>query len=551
MTIPLMAMASQCGALFSNSKFLVPKYQREYSWSRDEILELFNDFKNNIDSGNYFLGLVIFTEKDKIKHIVDGQQRILTITLLAKCLFNKSNLLNRKALANKISSDFLYRIDFDTDEYEPRIVLSSEDDDNTMQTILKEDKDFIEYGEGIFSDNSCSPLIIDSYNYIMDLLNKDLKENDNFKRLGQWVDFISNYLYFAIFIHPNQELAYQVFEVINTRGKELTTVDLLKNHLMKESDDKDKDFIYDAWMNISKMFKSYQGDSNFIQFIRHTITYKDGYILPKDLYSYISSRSNKKSKNYKPHLSPMGLLEMLMDKSNLYMNMIDQSGYDPISERVSSIFSAFNNLNVISIRPILIALFELSDDEAIKGMENFLKLIFRRIIVGNLGTGNVERRLGDAAKKIREQKSYLEAFNDLRDLNPSREEFVDKINKRSYNKGILNFLKESINQVTLTPEVSNKIIYVLPKNSKIWTNGENIDDGEKSYLGCVGNTVLSILEKKPTNNGDDWRSLQKIIIDSVTNDLDKKFLGAQDEWTCEQIKKFNEVISEEAANVWY
>ena len=71
----------------------------------------------------------------------------------------------------------------------------------------------------------------ESYKYLQQHLQDDLKK-DPFKRLGKWSEFITNKVYFAIFIHPDPSSAYQVYQVINTRGVELTTADLLNNYVL-------------------------------------------------------------------------------------------------------------------------------------------------------------------------------------------------------------------------------------------------------------------------------------------------------------------------------
>jgi uncharacterized protein with ParB-like and HNH nuclease domain len=69
-------------ALFESYIFKIPRYQRPYSWTEDEITELWNDI--NDEENSYFLGSFIFNhetlDKEGFIEIVDGQQRILTIT---------------------------------------------------------------------------------------------------------------------------------------------------------------------------------------------------------------------------------------------------------------------------------------------------------------------------------------------------------------------------------------------------------------------------------------------------------------------------------------
>src|SRR5689334_631251 len=133
---PLNASAKAAGALFSSSTFEVPQFQREYSWGDDEVNDFWSDLCNSIDSESYFLGLIILTEESGRKHVVDGQQRIITLSLLAIAIYHEAMRRGRKALADRIQADFLLSIDYVSDETAPRVVLSDQTDNETFQAIL-------------------------------------------------------------------------------------------------------------------------------------------------------------------------------------------------------------------------------------------------------------------------------------------------------------------------------------------------------------------------------------------------------------------------------
>lgn len=94
--------------------FEVPPFQREYSWQEDEVRDFFRDIRGSLDHDSYFLGLVILTDDDKRKQIVDGQQRIVTLSLLAAALFHEAKRRGRSALADRLQADFLKSIDYET-----------------------------------------------------------------------------------------------------------------------------------------------------------------------------------------------------------------------------------------------------------------------------------------------------------------------------------------------------------------------------------------------------------------------------------------------------
>ena len=131
----LSASAINAGTLFSSSRFEVPIYQREYSWATDEVKEFWDDLKEARQEPSYFLGLLILTESGGRFHVVDGQQRILTLTLLVIALRDEARKYARDALADKLDADFLRALDYKTDAMEPRVALSGESDDVTLRLV--------------------------------------------------------------------------------------------------------------------------------------------------------------------------------------------------------------------------------------------------------------------------------------------------------------------------------------------------------------------------------------------------------------------------------
>lgn len=539
MHTPLNASATTAGTLISSSTFEVPPYQREYSWGKDEVSEFWEDLKNALNDDSYFLGLVILTDEEgKRKQVVDGQQRILTLSLLAAALYYDALDSGRKALAERIQSDFLRSIDYETDETHPRVILTDQSDNETFQSILNSGKENID----LIQDDECSisTHIKESFNFIQKKLREDLAL-DPFKRLGIWTDFITNRLYFAVFIHPDPAAAYRVFEVINTRGRELTTADLLKNYILSQTAKNKRDNRYKEWQSIARPF-SQVGANLLVQYIRHVVTVEGGHILPKDLYDFLAQRSFHGSK--KPP-SPDELMSLLKENLPLYMQMVDPTIDGPAEPEALKIFAAFNSLGVVSARPILLAISD--TDNALDGMRFILKLVVRRIVVGILGTGTVERRFGEAAKKVNDSGDWRSLENELADLNPSREDFVDKISKRSFNKATLAFLRRSIIANSITPDTIGTLHFIMPRQT-VW-NGISEEDAF-FWSGTLANTFLSNLERRP-KDADSWEGFkQSMLKEGVKGEYVEK-LGKLDVWNTGILEQVSNELAEAAGDAWY
>lgn len=543
MDAPLIASATTAGVLISGSTFEVPPYQREYSWLEDEVSEFWNDLKNALSSNSYFLGLVILTnegkEKGKRKQVVDGQQRILTLTLLAAALYHEALESGRKALAERIQADFLRSIDYETDETLARVILTDHADNETLQTILTTGKG----NEASLQadENSLSTRMLESFNLLQKNLREDLAQ-DPFKRLGIWTDFITNHLYFAVFIHPDSTEAYRVFEVINTRGRELTTADLLKNYILSQTPKDRRDDRYKEWQSIARPI-SQNGENLLVQYIRHVVTVEGGHILPMDLFAFLAKRATHGDRR-PPSIDE--LMQMLKQNLPLYMQMVDPSLDGPAEPEALKIFAAFNSLGVIAVRPLLLAIF--GTENSLDGMRYILKLVVRRMVVANLGTGTIDRRFGEAAKNVHDSKDWHVLEDELMDLNPSRENFVDKISKRSFSKGMLTFLRSSIIEQSIKPDKLGTLHFIMPRQQEFWS-GFNEEDAI-SWGGTIANTFLSTLERRP-KAAVSWKGFkQSILNDGVEGEWVEK-LRSLDVWDARSLEAISDELAQAAGDVWY
>jgi hypothetical protein len=539
MTTPLNASATTAGALFSASTFEVPPYQREYAWTEDEVTDLWTDLEQSLQEDSYFLGLVILTEKESHKYVVDGQQRLLTLTLLAAALYHEAIAGGRKALAERLQADFLRSIDYDTDETHPRVILTDTGDNETLKAILATtelDGPTADYDDS----DSFSQRMVKAYAFLRQQLRTDL-DSDPFRRLGVWTEFLTNRLYFAVFIHPDSGSAYRVFEVINTRGRELTTADLLKNYVLSQTALAERDARYTTWRQMVRQFGE-DGANAFVQFIRHVVTLEAGHILPKDLYDFLARRT--RSSRTPPSTS--SLMEMLTERLALYVQMIDTSTSGPADAEVLGVFDAMNELGVIAARPMLLAISDLADQ--VDGMRQVLQLVVRRIVVGNLGTGNVERRFGETARRIHELRDWESALHDLRDLNPSEEEFVSQLKKRSYNKATLTFLRRSIVQSTQTPDRIGYLHHVRPRQAPHWA--EFTDEDFTFWGSTIGNSFLAQSGRRPRDTAT-WLGFRSYLLSSaVAGEWVDDFETVQT-WSEQEVASFGERLAREAGRVWY
>ena len=92
------------GSLIKDKELKVPIYQRAYSWGEEHVNALLDDIKSNFNESEYFLGTIVLTENGSKNEIVDGQQRVTTISLIYAGI---RNLFSDETRSNGIQAEYL------------------------------------------------------------------------------------------------------------------------------------------------------------------------------------------------------------------------------------------------------------------------------------------------------------------------------------------------------------------------------------------------------------------------------------------------------------
>ena len=208
--------------------FIVPSYQRSYSWEEKQQKDFFEDFKNNYNNTNYYYGTILL-QKDKSDEnkfeIVDGQQRITTLTIFVKCLIKE--LRKRKDI--KENSEILKDIDDDDiDDLEKKFIESK-----GRKKLKLQEQDTQFFWDFILSDNN-------DFGVETPAQRRLSQANKNFEKWMTKSDTETLKLMYhnimttkiLIYIIENRKEASLLFETTNDRGKNLTTLEKIKSFLM-------------------------------------------------------------------------------------------------------------------------------------------------------------------------------------------------------------------------------------------------------------------------------------------------------------------------------
>lgn len=228
MALSLSAEQKSIQKILTNDKFIIPSYQRPYSWTNDQCQELWGDITTFFESAKrkegYFLGNLVFAKSEELEEleVIDGQQRLTTLSLFIKALsfFDTENGL---------LEDCLFFTDRrDKSKRTPRlktVVFQEKDNSQLIKCLMLESKDEVHYdSKDKFQTNLA---------FFIEQINS-YSEN-------QKISELSDFLLDKVYVLPIQsvdkeqdnarEKALTIFETINNRGLDLNDADIFKAQL--------------------------------------------------------------------------------------------------------------------------------------------------------------------------------------------------------------------------------------------------------------------------------------------------------------------------------
>lgn len=252
--------------ILQSGYYRIPRFQRPYSWEKDHIQDFWNDIV--IDSeDDYFIGsMVVYKQEKGYFGIVDGQQRLTTITIFLSVLRNVMNSIGISDSAQGIHA-LIERKNIDN---VPEYILTSESSYPFMQEYIQKfgvpDLKVKPLEEENTLQNAFSQIeklitgVVDSIK-----VDTTIKKEDKLDRISEKLRDIRDSLLDlkVIFIElDDEDDAYIIFETLNTRGKDLNTSDLIKNHLTKliKSTNSNVDSTKEKWSRLRRNIEESQSD---------------------------------------------------------------------------------------------------------------------------------------------------------------------------------------------------------------------------------------------------------------------------------------------------
>lgn len=541
------------GRLMGNGlHYEVPKYQRDYSWDKEQWSDLWYDLMQMIDEkDSHYMGyLVLQTADDKNYQIIDGQQRLTTLCVLILAVVDtllklsgtdkeKENNVKR---AENIRSTYIGNMDMLTLTSVNKLVLNR-NNDHFYRTYLSTLQEMPKRGL-----KASERLLKSAFETFKTYLGEKYKTAEE---LVVFVDNLVNNLFFTVITVTDELNAFKVFETLNARGVQLSSSDLLKNYIFSVANTNDLhqtklDELENMWAEIADILKESQ-ISEYLRFYWNS-THKT--IRKNQLYKTIRNEIKTPEEAF-------ALLRDMRKKADIYMAL--RSPEDEMWRTQPDVSSNLNLLklfNVIQPIPLLMSAYSnLSEKDFSSLLAKIVIISFRYNVICGKNPNELESVYNKVALDINKTKTYkieeLKAGIYVSDAEFEQtfayKEFVYSSRNNQIAKYILGKIEkfESGASVDIT---SNTLEHILPDNPNEDWNWDDMKIQQFHYR--LGN--MTLLEAgKNKDLGNVSFSEKKTVYKQSTVPMTLE-IGNSDfeEWTEDRIDNRQKKMANEAKGIW-
>lgn len=540
--------------LSGDKQYIIPVYQRIYSWEIEECKRLWFDIvdmqKKN-KNGHFVGSIVSITENDSPSDmskftIIDGQQRITTLMLLLLALRDYAFIHREEKSINwkKINNSFLKNPD--------------EDDDSQYKLLLTEtDKDIlISLIEKRPIDENLNSRLISNYNYFFsNIKNMDLSLQDIYEAIGK-LQIVN------INLDRTSDEPQVIFESLNSTGKELSESDLIRNFVLMGLDNKQQKDIYkNIWRPMEQLFRYEKQTLLMDRFFRDYLTMKLARIPKLD-------KIYEEFKMYTNNCEFSTLEDLCKDLyiyARYYTNMIFEQG---TNKNLINLYKEIKYLKMEVAFPFLLKIhydFErnlINEDELVSIIKLCISYVFRRNIC-DIPTNSLNKTFATLKNEINvdDYINSIKAFFILKDdykIFPNDEKFSSALKvKDIYHMRIRNYILSSLENFNNKAPINIEnytIEHIMPQTknlSNVWKKelGKNYETVQKKYLHTIGNLTLTAYNSEMSNKSFS----EKMEMNGGFKDSALRlnsYVVKQNEWNEKIIKERASILVEKALLIW-
>ncbi len=534
-------------------RYEIPKFQRDYTWEAEQWDDLWQDIKSllmNEESEHYMGYLVLQTSNNKNFLIIDGQQRLTTLSILIlatlKCL---KDLVENGVDAEKnhrrkenLQNSYIGYVDPVTLISNNKLKLNRNSEDYYKQhLVLLRDLP-------LRNTNSSEKHMRECLMWYYDKIKKDFKTGEE---LAAFIDNIVDKLFFTVIEVTDQINAFKVFETLNARGVQLSSSDLLKNYLFSVVDETNPHISeIEELENIWNSIVGKLGEQKFEDYLRYYWNSENKTVGKKNLFKSIKINISTKEKVF-------ALVRNLRDTADIYIAI--QNPDDVTWNTNIEIRESLRELKLFQIRQtnsLLMAGYKNLDTSAFKKLVRTCSTIsFRYNIIGGLNPNAQEEVYNSIALKINANKQFsVQDFQPIyiSDINFENDFSTKEFKNTSRNHKIVKYILSKIEAYKYQNEISPEsdlytIEHILPESAdESWGMSQEFINRSVYRIGN-----LTLLEKKLNKGADVLKYSDKVNFfnksnSRITNSLSENY----ESWSEEKISARQRDLAKDAKSIW-
>lgn len=540
--------------LNGNKQFLIPVYQRYYSWDIEQCTRLWNDIVEMQKKGKvgHFVGSIVNIAEQAMPTgvqkymIIDGQQRMTTLSLLLLALrdYAIKNPDDTTINARRIDN-MLLKNEYESGDERYKLLLTETDRDILMRLVE----------EKPIPDDTRSRLL-DNYKFFAGkITDKELQPAEVYESIGK-LQIVN------ITLDRTVDDAQAIFESLNSTGKELSESDLIRNYVLMGLEPTEQTYVYEHfWRPMELLFVCETQDSVMDRFFRDYLTMKITRIPKQD-------RVYEEFKLY--HLNcEFGtireLCQDLLTYAKYYTDMVFKRSSNPA---LKSLYEDINDLRMEVSYPFLLKVHNdyaegiISEEDLKLIIRLCISYVFRRSIC-DIPTNSLNKTFATLRNEIRRDdyvnsiKAFFVMRDDYKEF-PNDDKFTaafvsrDIYTMRSRNF-ILSHLENYGNKAPIIIE-NYTIEHIMPQNSSLspeWQRmlGANWREVQKTYLHTIGNLTLTAYNSEMS----DHPFMVKMDMEGGFKESALRlnaYVVKLTEWNEQRIKERASLLADKAKQIW-
>ena len=535
-------------------RYEIPKFQRDYTWEAEQWDDLWQDIKVLLadEEIEHYMGyLVLQTNNNKNFHIIDGQQRLTTLSILIlatlKCLddlvANGTDAQNNHKRKENLQNSYIGYVDPVTLISNNKLKLNRNNDEYYKQhLVLLRDLP-------LRNTNASEKHLRECFSWYYEKIKREFKSGEE---LAAFIDNIVDKLFFTVIEVTDQLNAFRVFETLNARGVQLSSSDLLKNYLFSVVDEtrphiSEIEELENIWGRTVEQL----GEQKFEDYLRYYWNSENKTANKKALFKTIKSSINSKEEVFK-------LIRNLRDTADIYIAI--QNPEESFWQDQPEVREALKELKLFQIRQtnsLLIAGYKNLDKLHFKKLVKICAIIsFRYNIIGGLNPNAQEDVYNTIALKITADKRF-----DVRDFLPiyvSNSNFENNFSTKEFknttrNHKIVKYMFSKIEEYKFRNEISPEsdlytVEHILPESADdSW--GDFNQEAIRRSVYRIGN--LTLLEKKLNRVVGTLSYAEKIIYFHQSNSqITNKIAENYDSWNEDKVSTRQKEFAKDAKSIW-